>query len=152
MFALALSWLVFIIIPFIISSIFQILLYKIGFKKYRNNFEEIDTKRLTLWAIFIVYFLPIPMSFLFAPVERVIIIRATFIKNYETVSWFIAILPYVICFFILFYFCWKKLILKNSENTNFKIAFVFCLAFLPFVLIAIFMLLTNILSWIYLFW
>ncbi len=152
MFALALSWFVFIIMPFIISSIFQILLYKIGFKRYKNNFEEIDTKKLILWAIFIVYLLPIPMNFLSDPVESVIIVRATFIKDYETVSWFIAILPYVICFFILFYFFWKKLILKNAKNINFKIAFVFCLAFLPFVLIAIFMLLANILSWIYLFW
>ncbi len=148
----ALGWILFLIIPFAISGILQILLYKIGFKRYKNNFKEIYTKKLTLWSIFIVYFIPIPISFLLNPVERAIIIRATFIKDYETVSWFIAILPYIIYFFILFYFFWRKLILKNSENINFKISFVFCLAFLPFVLIAIFMLLADILSWLYLFW
>ncbi len=135
-----------------VSGILQILLYKTSFKRYRNIFGEIDTKNMILMSIFIVYLLPIPMSFLFDPVEDAILIRATLIKDYQTASLLISLLPYIICFFILFYFFWKKLILKNTKNTNFKIAFVFYLAFLPFALITIFMLLADILSWVYLFW
>ncbi len=147
----ALGWILFLTIIFVVSGLLQILLYAISFKfllrnKLEDFFEEIDTKKLTLTSLLIVYLLPIPISFVLSPIYT-----AIGINSYGRFSLFFSLSPHIICFVILFHYFWKRFILINQEDIITKVIIISYLVFLPFALIALLIILAYASFWGFLF-